>query len=270
MRHSRNSHGRPIGRWAAAAIVAWTLAGCAADNSARLLAEGWQQLQANQPERAQATAENVLSELPPGSTRAAEALYLKGRALEVRTAATPAEQRVHLTNAQAAYTAALTKNPKSALEGRIHAGLGNVSYWLDDYPGAWRRWATAYDLTEDVPSKAYMLYRIGLCQQRLGRFPDADRTFAAVQREFPGTDAAQRARQKQGIRTFAVQVATFASPQSAENAMNTLRREGFVPNRASNGAGQTVVSVSPFADYQQAKVAKERLAGLFPDALVIP
>ena len=271
MRHADDSRKFPRFDVAVAGMLAcMLLGGCAPDLTARMLTEGWQQLQANQPERALTTAENVLTELPPGSSRAAEALYLKGRALEARPAANPQEQRNHLTNAFAAYTAALSRSPRPPLEGRIYAGLGNVCYWLDDYTSAWRNWATAYDLTDDVPAKAFVLYRIGLCQQRLGRFAEADRTFAAVQQEFAGTDAAQRARQKQGIRTFAVQVATFANAQSAENAMNTLRREGYVPTRTSNASGQSVVSISPFADYQQARNARDRLAGLFPDALVIP
>jgi hypothetical protein len=41
-----------------------------------------------------------------------------------------------------------------------------------------------------------MLYRIGLCQQRLGQFPQADQTFAAVQQQFAGSDFVLQERQQ--------------------------------------------------------------------------
>jgi tetratricopeptide (TPR) repeat protein len=150
-------------------VCSWLLliAGCAGDPAPRMLTEGWQQLGANQPERALATAQNILTEAPR-SPRAAEALYLKGRALEAKTAASPLDQRRNLVAAYEAYAEALKRRPSSALSGRIYAGMGNASYWLDDYSSAWRNWATAYDLTDDFSAKGYVLYRIGLCQQRAG------------------------------------------------------------------------------------------------------
>ena len=93
----------------------------------------------------------------------------------------------------------------------------------------WMVPAGAYDLTEDFTAKGYVLYRIGLCQQRLGRFEQADKTFAAVAANFPRTDAAARAKEKVGVRNFSVQVATFASPQNADTAIHALRGQGFAP-----------------------------------------
>ena len=177
---------------------------------------------------------------------------------------------MNLSNAYAAYLDALKANPADPLAARIYAGIANTFYWQDDFTNAWRNWVKAYDLSPEGADRAYMLYRIGLCQQRLGQFDDADRTLAAVQQQYPNTDASRRAAQKRGARAFAVQVATFASPQTAESAMNALRREGFVPTKLANSQGQTVVTVTPFTNYQQAQAAKLRLAGLYPDAVVVP
>jgi tetratricopeptide (TPR) repeat protein len=247
------------------------IAGCATDPTSQAISTGWQQLETGQPERALQTADSILAQ-SPASPRAAEMHYLRGRALEAQVAASPNAQQQQLTEAHAAYTAALQKGPSDALAGQIFAGIANTFYWQDDFTSAWRNWLKAYDLTPDTDpaTKGYVLYRIGLCQQRLGQFEEADRTFAAVVEQFPGTDAAARARQKAGWRGFAVQVATFASAQNAENAMNALRRDGFIPSRNLNAQGQTVVMVEPFADYQQARIARTRLAGLFPDALIVP
>jgi tetratricopeptide (TPR) repeat protein len=243
--------------------------GCVTDPAPKMLTEGWQQLGANQPDRALVTAQNILSEVPH-TNRKAEALYLKGRALEAMTTATPLDQRRNLDAAYEAYAEALKRRPDKALSARIYAGMGNVCYWRDDYDDAWRHWASAYDVTQDHNTKGYVLYRIGLCQQRLNRFEQADATFRAVVEQYPGTEAAGRAREKIGARGFTVQVATFASPDNAETAMNALRREGFAPQRLSNAKGQSVVTVAPFPDYRQARSARDRIAGMFPDALVIP
>lgn len=245
------------------------VSGCVVDEPTRLMRQGWEQLQAGQSDQALATAGRVLGE-HPGSSRAAEALYLRGRAYEARASSSTADQAGNLKAANAAYVEALKQNPQPPLAGRIYSGLANTYYWLDDYSSAWRNWTTAYDLANDAETKSFTLYRIGLCQQRLGRFADADKTFLAVQQQYPGSDAANRAKAKVGARSFAVQVATFASAQSAEAAMNNIRREGFVPARQPNAQGQSVVTVAPFANYQQAKIAKDRLAGMFPDALIVP
>jgi len=250
-------------------LISIAATGCVTDPATKMLPTGWQQLAAGQADQALTTAENILAEAPT-SPRAAEVLYLKGRALEAKVAASPLAQRMNLSNAAAAYAAALRANPTAALSGRIYSGIANTFYWQDDYSNAWRNWVKAHDLAVDDADKAYMLYRIGLCQQRLGQFDDADRTLAAVGQEYPSTDAAKRAAQKRGAKAFAVQVATFASPQTAENAMNTLRREGFIPSKLGNSQGQTVVTVTPFNNYQQAQAAKARLTGLFPDAVVVP
>lgn len=249
-------------------LAVMLIAGCA-DPATKMLPTGWKQLQAGQNEQALTTAQNIMMEAP-SSPHAAEVLYLKGRALEARTANSPAEQRRNLDSAAAAYNEALKRNPNKRLEAQIHSGIANAAYWQDDFTTAWRTWVKAYDLDSDPQSRSYTLYRIGLCQQRLAKFEAADDTFAAVVKEYPGTDAANRAKQKMGQRAFSLQVATFASPQGAEGAMNALRREGYQPNKLPNAAGQTVVTVSPFNSYQQAQAAKARLASIFPDALILP
>lgn len=265
-----NSTGdRKMWRVATTLLLACLLAGCANDPAARMLSTGWQQLNAGQTEQALATSQNILTEMP-STPRAAEVHYLKGRAYEAKVASSPGEQRQNLALAMGAYDEALKHSPDNRLSGRIYSGVANVCYWQDDYSNAWRNWVKAFDLTDEPETKSYILYRIGLSQQRLGRFDEADKTYAAVIQEYPQSDAARRAAQKRGARGFGVQVATFASPQTADNAMNTLRREGFVPSKSATTSGNTVVTVTPFGSYQQAQAAKMRLAGLFPDAVVVP
>jgi tetratricopeptide (TPR) repeat protein len=195
----------------------------------------------------------------------AEALYREGQALETK----PDAGRQDFMAARDAYTQALQLQSSPELDARIRAGLANASYWLDDYPTAIREWTTAYPNLADDATRSFVLYRIGLCQQRLGQFGQADQTFAKVQQEFPGTDAAKRAGQHQGIKGFTVQLATFANPKSADAEIDKLRRQGVAPAKAQSATG-TVVSVGPVQTYAQAMDLKNRFAATYPQAVIVP
>ena len=203
------------------------------------------------------------SDNKPGQT--AETLYREGQALETR----PNASRQDFMAARDSYTQALQLQSTPELEARIRAGLANACYWLDDYPTAIREWTTAYPSLEDDATRSFTLYRIGLCQQRLGQFAQADQTFAKVQQDYPGTDAAKRAREHQGFKGFTVQLATFANPKSADAEIDKLRRQGVAPAKAQNATG-TAVSLGPVQTYAQAIDLKNRFASTYPQAVILP
>jgi TolA-binding protein len=249
----------------------WSFAfgGCASTRESRAkLSTGYQALESKQYDAAIAAADEQLGRAPDGPG-AAEALYLRGRALEQRPAASPDEARSNLQAARAAYAEALKHKPAPKLEAYVRTSLANVAYFQDDYPAALSEWGAVYDELDDAEVRAWVLYRIGLCQQRLGNFDLADKTFARVGKEFPNTLPAQRAREHQGARAFTVQLATYGNRAAAENAINVLKREG-VPANAADSQGRTVVRVGPLRSYAQAAAVKQRYAQRFPDALILP
>ena len=113
-------------------------------------------------------------------------------------------------------------------------------------------------------------YRIGLCQQRLGQFAVADQTFARVQQEYPNSDAAEKAKKHTGYHGFMVQLATYQNPKTADSAIDGLRKQGTLPTKTTDPAGRTVVSIGPAQSYPQAMSLRNRFAGIYPDALIIP
>ena len=141
---------------------------------------------------------------------------------------------------------------------------------FDDYAAAATEWTTAYEKLDDPGVRSWVLYRVGICRQRLGQFDSADQVFAMVQRDYPNTVPAQRAREHQGARGFTVQFATFANSTTADGAMNTLRREGVLPVKATDAQGRSVVRAGPMPTYQQALSLKQRYADRYPDALILP
>jgi len=244
-------------------------AGCATNATKQNMEDGYRALGEQQYDQALAVADKQLQESPRGPG-AADAWYLRGRALEGRTTANQADARNNYAAARDAYEQALRFNPAEPLAGRIHSGLGNVSYWLDDYTTAQTEWTAAYDSLTDPATKSYTLYRIGLCQQRLGNFTEADQTFARVQHEFAGTDAAEKAKKHQGFRSFTVQLATYANPKTADSALASLRQQGVTPTKSQDSLGRTIVSVGPAQNYAEAIVLRNRFQAVYPDALILP
>jgi TolA-binding protein len=236
-----------------------------------ILDQGYQALESQQYNEAIEKADEFLAQTPAGAG-SAEALYLKGRGFEGKNAAgvTADEAKQNLQSARVAYIQALEQNPKNPLAAYIHASLGNVAYFQDDYQSALGQLNAAYDKLDNNDVKAWVLYRVGLCQQRLGQFSQADETFAAVEQFHPNTVPAERAKEHRGARAFWVQLATFASPATCDRAAMELKREGINANRGADREGKAILRVGPLASYSQALYIKNQFAEKYPDAIILP
>lgn len=233
---------------------------------------GFAALESQQYNEALSKADDVLKEGTHGS-QSAEALYLKGRALEGKNASgdLSADQiKQNLQLAREAYIQALDLVPKQPLDSYIRTSLANVAYFQDDYQTAVSQWTAAYDKLDRDDVKAWALYRVGVSQQRLGEFTQADQTFAMVQQLHPNSIPAQRAKEHTGARAFYVQLATFATPQAADGAIADLKRQGITASRANDAEGHSLLRLGPIGSYSQAEYFKNRLAGKYPDAVVLP
>jgi tetratricopeptide (TPR) repeat protein len=231
------------------------------------LTAGETALQAQQYDRAVRAADLVVAS--GVSADAAEAHYLRGQAIEQRPKADPAAAAADLAEARRDYIAALGEKPSPALQARLHGQLGNVAYFQEDYAVALQQWTIAYQQLDNPGWKQWVLYRMGICQQRLGRFADADRTFEIVQGEYPGTEVASRARARQGVHGFYVQVGAFTDAADAQKAAYTIGTVGSIPLEADQH-GLKVVRTSGVPSYAQAAALKNRLIGQYPDARIMP
>jgi tetratricopeptide (TPR) repeat protein len=251
-------------------LLTATAGGCGPDPKVKQdLANSQTALEAGQQDEAIMHAQTLLDRAPSGAGTA-EALYMQGLAHEKKVAASPQEARANLQAARNCYTEAFAHQPSRQLEAYLHTSLANASYFQDDYVTALREWTTAYDQLDDNDLKSWVLYRIGLCRQRMGQFTDADQVLVAVQEKYPNTIPAQRAREKYGARAFSVQIATYANTAAADSTIGTLRQEGVAATRQSDPKGRSVVFVGPVPSYQQAVAMKTRYASKFPDAVIVP
>jgi len=200
----------------------------------------------------------------------ADSLYKQARALEDRPAADAYEAQRNVLAARQFYTQALEKRPSQSLEAYIHAGLGYDAYTVDDYSTAIEQYATAYPNLQDKDLKSWALLRIGISQQRLGHFDQADATLGRVMSEYPSSTPAKVAREKIGIRSFFVQLAAFTSAPTALSAVTDLKKSGLNATLASDNQGRHLLRLGPLNSYAQAQGLRSRVVDKYPDAMIIP
>jgi len=249
------------------------LTGCTDTAARKQLDEGNQALNARHYDMASDDADAYLRKHSTG-TDAAEAYYLKGRIFEQRAfdpAASPsvAVKRENLDAARGAYNAGIAQHGTQPVQALLHSGAANVAFFEDDEATALREWQIAYDNFQNDDARAWTLFRVGICQQRLGQFSDADQTFQRVQQSYPGTEPAKRAMARYGIHAFYVQLVAFTDPSRAQSAANALKAQGLAASTKPQ-AGEQIVQLGPFPAYPQARTVQARLLGQYRGAVIVP
>ena len=233
----------------------------------RELSAGEDALRAQQYDRALRAADVVVAS--GVSADAAEAHYLRGQAIEERPKLDKGAANADLAEARRDYCTALEEKPSPELQARLHGQVGNVTYFQEDYAVALQQWTIAYQQLNNPLWKQWVLYRMGICQQRLGRFVDADRTFEIVQGDYPGTEVASRAHAREGVHGFYVQVGAFTDAGDAQKAAYVVGATGSIPQEVDQH-GLKVVRTAGVPSYSQAAALKNRLIGQYPDARIMP
>ncbi|HSZ56335.1 MAG TPA: SPOR domain-containing protein [Tepidisphaeraceae bacterium] len=262
-------------RWIVWAILAAGCTSTASLQSKQQLNSGYQALEHKDYNSAIAAAEQFLHEHPSGGPGTAEALYLEGRVYEERATSEEAQNRqaqakLDLQTARETYVHALSLPADPKLTALIHAGVANTAYFQEDYSTAMNEWAVAYPDIPQPDAKAWTLYRIGLCQQRLGRFDQADRTFATVRQNFPTSVPAQRAAEHIGARAFYVQVGAYADSANADRIVASLQSQGYRASKSVSPSGRQEVLIGPAYNYADAKALLVRLQSAYQDAMIEP
>jgi tetratricopeptide (TPR) repeat protein len=233
------------------------------------LTQANQSLQAGQADNAIGYARVALQEQPAGPM-AAQAWYVEGRGYELKIASDPSDMEQNLFEATSCYQQALGQSPPPALEGDIRASLSNVLFFQDEFAEAIQQATVAIPLVSDSKVKGSLLYRIGLCQQRLSRFTEADQTFRQVEQRYPNTPIAEAAHEHEGQTRFYIQIASFHTQELADKAMRSLQVQGIIISQRTNEKGDTIIDDGPFANYSDAKKIRDQLVKDYPYAMVVP
>jgi len=249
-------------------IFAVLIASCTGSPQSRQdLNSGKQALDSGQNDDAIRDADAVISS--NDAPALAEAYYIRGYAIETRPKPDNAAATRDFGMARESYTRGLNCDPRPAIAGRLHVQLGNVCYYQEDYSAAIPELNAAFNLLDVSQPRDLVLYHIGICEQRLGRFEDADRTFLRVQQNYSASAYAAPAKAHQGIRGFYVQLGAYSQPRDIEAAARAVAAAGSAPLKVSE-KGLTVIRTADVPSYGQAQQLREHLARQYPDARVMP
>jgi tetratricopeptide (TPR) repeat protein len=249
-------------------LLCISVAACTGDAESRQeLHSGKAALDSQQYNQAILDADAVIAS--NDSAAYAEAYYLRGYAIEMRPKADNVASVRDLGLAHESYTKGLSQNPRPELATRLHAQLGNVCYNEQDYSAAVPELTAAFNSPDAGLPKDLLLYHMGVGQQRIGRFEDADASFQRLQRDYPSSRYAGAARAHQGVHGFYVQVGAYSRQSDINAAARAVTAAGSAPLKTTQN-GLTVIRTADVPSFAQAEEMRDRLKGPYPDARVMP
>lgn len=179
---------------------------------------------------------------------------------------------------QMAY-ADLRRCVESAKSGdvRWRAGLLlGVMYFEDNQ---WNDASRTFNIANsNMPERSpmdFVLWRLGQCYERTGRWSLATTQFEKLVQKFPSSEFAANARRRAETRPtyFAVRCGAFGNVQNAQRMATDLRQQGFSASvRLDSPTGKPlhIVLVGTFPTYEAALQQVAALRSVVPDATIWP
>lgn len=158
---------------------------------------------------------------------------------------------------------------------RAYVTLGSLQFDDGDWSGAVESLSAGRSRMPSAPPRDVVLYRIGLCQERLGRWDESRTTFAELVSAFPSSPQAAGARRRLELspRYFSIQCGVFREQKNAEGQQLQLRRQNLpavVRSEQRDGKSVFVVLSGEYASYEEAKRRLPEVQKAAPDAVLWP
>lgn len=197
---------------------------------------------------------------------AARALYVRGMAYALSG---------HRAEAYTDLRAAARASTDPQLTWQPAAVLGILFFEDENWDAAAQLLSAA---TTRMPAAAPMdalLFRTGVCYERMGRWAAAQTPFRRIVSQFPGGPYAANAERRVQLQAdhFAIQCGVYSRSENANELVATLRQSGLSPSvsvEQRRGTPCYVVLEGRYASYQQANQALARIRGSVPDAVLWP
>lgn len=201
-----------------------------------------------------------------GDPAVPRALYVRGMA-RAQTAGRPAAY------GDLARAAREARDPQIVWSAQ--AVLGVLHFEDGQWDAAASALAAAVDRMPSVAPRDALLYRLGLCRERTGRWREAEAAYRAILSGFPRGPYAEQAQRRLELQAdhFSVQCGVFADRRNAEALARELSAAGLDAHvRPETRAGQAchVVLVGRHATYEAALDALAQVKGHVPGAVLWP
>lgn len=158
---------------------------------------------------------------------------------------------------------------------RAYTTLGTIDYEDHQWTNAARSYAAALEIAPPADAVPIVLFRLGVCYERIGRWSDAPPAYQRIVDEFPQSSVAEAARRRLELRAshFAVQCGVFSSESNAMNETQRLRAEGlqaYARPELRSGVRVYVVLVGKYSRYEDAITDLGRVKGYVESAVLWP
>lgn len=251
-----------------AGLILGGAAGCASMPSAarRDLLQARREYDAGDPAGAEQIAARIIAR-HPDKVEIAEVFYLRGLA-RVRQG--------RPGGAKSDFRDALSRSKRKALTARSAEALGMVL----QKEGTFDKAADSYGEALAVGDASNepldeLLYNLGVCLQRCGRWEGAREVFGQLLREYPSGRYVRGARSRfeWPHKFFSIQCGVFANPSNAQKLLADFSKRGFrafIQPRGGLPDGTHPVYVGRYSDYKSARRALPRVKRVVVDAYVVP
>lgn len=244
------------------------LCGCSAELSNQqiaMLEDGQQAYRASQYSAAVSQLSRFLGEAKE-RPEAAQAAYVRGLAY-ARLGRRP-EAVGDLRRAAGGFA-------EREIRWRANLALSTIYFEDGNWAAAARSAAAAAEHMPARPPRDVALFRVGQCQERLGRWDEARSAFSQVERLFPNTDFGEAARRRLslGARAFSVQCGVYGDEKNAQNLQARLKTGGvdsIVKRESRAGRALFIVYAGTFSNYENAERQLGLVKRIVPDAVLIP
>jgi len=155
------------------------------------------------------------------------------------------------------------------------AVLGVLSFEDEDWYTARRELTRAIDHMPDVPPKDALLYRVGLCEERTGRWKAAQATYRRIIAQFPRGAYREPAERRLQLEAdhYAVQCGVFTRAENARRLASELAERGlrvYVRQERRGDALYHVVLEGRYTSHREATQALARVRGYVLGAVLWP
>jgi len=230
------------------------------------LARGQEYYERDDYARAIDQCNHFLSEVSEGP-EVVQALYIRG-----------------LSNAQAGHRAQAYADLRrcaatptdSDLPWRAYVVLGTLHFEDEQWGLAAESLRAASDRMPDQPPKDAILFRLGLCHERLGQWQAALQRYDELARTFTSGAFVKAAQRRLSLRAdyFAVQCGAFRQRSNAENLradLNNKALDAYIQEETRGRTPMYVVLVGRYAGYDDARAQLALIKEQFvSDALLWP
>ena len=209
--------------------------------------------------------DRVLAEVREGP-QAARALYLRGMSSAQAGRRTQAYADLH--------RCVRLPDDRDAV-WRAYVVLGTLYFEDQRWQESAESLRAAADRMPSNPPKDAVLYRLGLCCERSGRWQAARAAYSEIVASYPTSGYTDAARRRWRLKAdhFAVQCGAFRQRENAETSRATLRRKGldaYIQNDVRGRVRWYVVLVGRYGRYEHALSQLALVRQSVPDAILWP